>query len=120
MNHDPRQHVPAFVRKRKALESGEYDITFRMRGKFPFPVEMLAEDRCFPASREDAQELLRSVKSHPPDEVVGVTLVHQGSDAWTPGHRWHASGWTVENLPDEPKPASAEPQTAPKSDKPVK
>ena len=72
---------------------------FMVKGKGAFPVDMLRRDGCFPASSEDAVELIvdfRDTEDY--TRVREVELISYGEKHWTPTDgRWKSFGWQVSN-----------------------
>jgi len=79
---------------------------FRVVGPLPFPVELLVDDGCYPASHEDARKIVelpslsRPQRGKRGSDTISVKLVKQTDDKrWMPLiGRWNARGWSVKNI----------------------
>lgn len=73
---------------------------FTVTGKFPFPLDMLRYDVCYPVTSEDASTMslsLGPIREAPRDEnklrtALEVTLI---SDRAPTEDRWSSFGWHV-------------------------
>lgn len=65
---------------------------FTVKGRFPFPVDMLRYDSCWPANGESAAAIHHSI-ARDGDREQSVTLL-TWSTGITPA-RWASFGWTV-------------------------
>ena len=72
------------------------------RGGYPFPVDMLRYDRCYPRTEEDAgrleeltSEMLRAERGRHSYEIVVEAVSESRVAPWTP-RRWASFGWSLE------------------------
>lgn len=68
---------------------------FRVRGSYPFPVDMLRYDACWPATETDSFLLHGVIEAVSPVKVVEITLATYAERS-TPG-RWESGLWKVTN-----------------------
>lgn len=72
--------------------------TFTVEGKYPFPVDMLRYDACWPKTSDDATQLAEAMRYVPRrtnlDKVRQVKLVTNAAERPTVG-RWESFGWKV-------------------------
>jgi hypothetical protein len=67
---------------------------FRVTGRYPFPVDMLRYDCCWPASSEDGHKIEQSIRRES-EGAVTVTL-YTGYPSAPTVARWKSFGWTVD------------------------
>lgn len=78
----------------------KYFQTFEVRGRYPFPIDMLRYDGCFPIREaEDSGGIARSIEQHGRGEDMEKPIrlgryVERRSDLPT-AHRWRSFGWLV-------------------------
>ncbi len=74
-------------------------VEFTVRGKFPFPLDMLRHDVCWPKSSDDVVRIDESLRQYeiPSSDRAGpwdITLQSKGTGVPTTG-RWKSFGWEV-------------------------
>lgn len=75
-----------------------YLHTYKVRGSFPFPLDMLRYDQSFPAHEHETAIIADCVTGHGPRGIIGhtITLRAVGPKEWHPtGPRWGSFLWTV-------------------------
>lgn len=74
-----------------------YGQKFKVRGKYPFPVDMLRHDYCWPASEEDSGKISRTFEDTAKMEVVEIELRREvGNKKFLPtSGRWESFLWKV-------------------------
>jgi hypothetical protein len=76
------------------------DTRFSVSGQWPFPYEMLTDDRAVPASKADADLISHLMQELDDDDplagVQSVTLLLRDANGRMPDEKeWAASGWPV-------------------------
>lgn len=68
-----------------------HEIEFAVTGVGSFPVQMLQNDRCYPATESDAHEIYH-------DDIRTIRLRSMRRDVeWLPStEKWAEHGWTIE------------------------
>lgn len=69
-----------------------------VRGKLPFPVDMLRYDKCYPATEQDSMLILQSIEREWPGEFkiteISVGIIFEKGTSLTIA-RWESFGWTA-------------------------
>lgn len=75
-----------------------YCHTFKVAGRFPFPVDMLRYDRCTPDSEADSGAIHNSITAAPGFDRGPIRLMRWDSNkSWAPTFgRWESFGWKVD------------------------
>lgn len=75
-----------------------YRHEFTVRSRFPFPVDMLRYDACYPKGSDDAHAILRSIEVQGTPDIHSVTLVAiKDRRQWEPTvERWRSFLWSVD------------------------
>jgi hypothetical protein len=74
----------------------QYIVSFRVEGRYPFPIDMLRYDRCWPASSDDAARI--DYSRLPGNREVYIIKLYMAADhagAVPTAARWSSFGWTV-------------------------
>ena len=70
-------------------------VKFTVEGTFPFPVDMLRYDRCYPADSESAINITYS-NNHESGGLQVTLIARVESKQWKPTEgRWQSFGWKV-------------------------
>jgi hypothetical protein len=87
------------VKSQKISGSLKYQHEFEVTSKYPFPLDMLRYDSCFPSRSEDGAQIMWSIDRDNQGliEPRTVRLVHHDERKhWTPTiGRWSSFLWTV-------------------------
>jgi hypothetical protein len=73
---------------------------FQVKGKYPFPLDMLRYDSCFPYSQEDVVKIQINLDLHsshcssPETTIMLMRCVETKADIPTKD-RWNSFGWAV-------------------------
>lgn len=82
----------ADVSRAAASSNAAPDRLFLVEGDGPFPVDMLRQEQCWPASRRDANAILTAPEAAPSlRQVVLATHNHRAPSI----RRWRSKGWMV-------------------------
>lgn len=68
---------------------------FRVRGSYPFPLDMLRYDSCFPADERDSNLLRTACTDYGVMTVIEITLATHRPDVSPSNDRWKSYGWEV-------------------------
>ena len=77
-----------------------YYQTFTIEGSFPFPLDMLRYDSCFPATQKDVSGISQSIERTNTEPVVKVRLgrlITNKGERPTEA-RWRSFGWKVSDI----------------------
>lgn len=69
-------------------------MLFTVSGKYPFPTDMLRYDRCFPATSEDAENLVAALDRQQFPKRFSITL-RSDTTGNVSEERWKSFLWRV-------------------------
>lgn len=65
-----------------------------VRGRLPFPIDMLRYDQCYPAEERDSRSITESIEGLlESDKEISIGIVYS-SGAGLNRSRWESFGWT--------------------------
>lgn len=70
------------------------ETLFIVRGRGPFPLDMLRYDRCYPVDSIDAQVMTESILDGY-DGVLHTVALYTRPNSWPTAERWASFGYTV-------------------------
>lgn len=78
-----------------------YSITFKVTGKFEFPLDMLRYDQCYPVAQVDVAAIAQKVAPYADKDAADACPIITLSSCnwnrfWGPtAERWKSFGWQV-------------------------